>query len=297
MSAKGRSQVGLTDYEDFIQTDASINPGNSGGPLVNLKGEVVGVNTAIFSRSGGSMGIGFSIPVNMARAIMLSLIESGRVVRGFLGVVIQDVTKELADALGVKVNEGVLIANVGPNSPAAAGGVLQGDIIVKFNGHPVKTSNALRNSVAAIKPGTKVPVDLLREGKPMKLNVPIGEQPQDMRAAIEGAPKGGEAQPGPGKGGRPEEALGLQVESLSPDLAGRLGYEGLAGVIVSTVAPSSPAAEAGLRRGSLIERVNRRPVTSVQEFRTEISRIASGKSILILARFGGSNQFIVIKKP
>jgi serine protease Do len=297
VSAKGRSQVGLTDYEDFIQTDASINPGNSGGPLVNLKGEIVGVNTAIFSRSGGSMGIGFSIPVNMARSIMQSLIESGRVVRGFLGVVIQDVTQELADALGVKVNEGVLIANVGPNSPAAAGGMLQGDIIVKFNGHAVKTSNALRNAVAAIKPGTKVPVDLLREGKPIKLNVPVGEQPQDMRAAIEGAPKGGGEQPGPGKGGRPEEALGMQVETLSPDLAGRLGYEGLTGVIVSAIAPNSAAAEAGLRRGSLIERVNRKPVTNVQEFRTEISKVASGKSILMLARFGGSNQFVVIKKP
>ena len=128
VSAKGRSQVGLTDYEDFIQTDASINPGNSGGPLVNLQGEIVGVNTAIFSRSGGNMGIGFSIPINMAKKIMQSLIETGRVVRGFLGVVIQDITQELADALGVEVNEGVLIAHVGPHTPASEAGIQQGDM-------------------------------------------------------------------------------------------------------------------------------------------------------------------------
>jgi Do/DeqQ family serine protease len=296
VSAKGRSQVGLTDYEDFIQTDASINPGNSGGPLVNLRGEIVGVNTAIFSRSGGSMGIGFSIPVNMAKSVMQSLIDSGHVVRGFLGVVIQDVTQELADALGVKVNEGVLIANVGPNSPAASGGMLQGDIVLRLSGHPVKSSNDLRNAVAAIKPGTKLPMDILREGKPMKLTVTVGEQPQDMRAAIEGR-KPEEGNANAGKAGRPEEALGLQVESLTPDLAERLNYQGLAGVIISAVAPNSPAAEASLRRGALIERVNRKPVTSVQEFRTEISKVASGKSVLMLVRLGTANQFVVIKKP
>jgi serine protease Do len=297
VSAKGRSQVGLTDYEDFIQTDASINPGNSGGPLVNLKGEVVGVNTAIFSRSGGSMGIGFSIPINMAKTIMQSLIDTGRVVRGFLGVVIQDVTQELADALGVKVNEGVLIANVGPDTPAAAGGIQQGDIVLRLNGQPVKASNELRNAVAAIKPGVKAAMDILRDGKPMKLLVTVGEQPQDMRAAIEGRKGGEEQTPGPGRGGRPEEALGMQVETLTSDLAERLGYRDLKGVVVSSIAPNSPAAEAGLRRGTLIERVNRKPVTTVQEFRTEISKVGSGKSILLLARFGGSNQFVVIKKP
>jgi serine protease Do len=299
VSAKGRSQVGLTDYEDFIQTDASINPGNSGGPLVNLNGEVVGVNTAIFSRSGGSMGIGFSIPINMARQIMTSLIESGRVVRGFLGVVIQDITQELADALGVKVNGGVLIANVGPQTPAAASGMQQGDVVLKFDGRPVKSSNELRNAVAAIKPGTKVPVEMLRDGKPMRLQVTVGEQPQDMRAAIEGRPPGeqGAEPPGQGRGGRPEEALGMQVETLSPEVARRLGYEGMSGVIISNIAPGSPAGEAGLRRGSLIERVNRKPVTNVQEFRTEISKVASGKPILLLARFGAASQFVVIKKP
>ncbi|MEE8436481.1 MAG: trypsin-like peptidase domain-containing protein, partial [bacterium] len=133
VSAKKRSQVGLTDYEDFIQTDASINPGNSGGPLINLNGEIIGINTAIFSRSGGSMGIGFSIPINMARQIMISLIDHGKFVRGFLGVVIQDINKELAEALGVQPKEGVLIANVGPKTPAGKAGIRQQDIILTFN--------------------------------------------------------------------------------------------------------------------------------------------------------------------
>ncbi|NIP72012.1 MAG: PDZ domain-containing protein, partial [Gammaproteobacteria bacterium] len=228
VSAKGRSQVGLTDYEDFIQTDAAINPGNSGGPLVNLNGEVVGVNTAIFSRSGGSMGIGFSIPINMAREIMRSLIESGKVTRGFLGVVIQDVTPELADALGIEVNAGVLIANVGPGSPAEAGGIRQGDVIVRFNKRPVKSTNELRNVVAAVPPGNTVPVRILRDGKQRTLNVTVGEQPDDMRAAMQGQTPEGK----PESGGRPEEALGMQVEPLSPDLAERLGYRGRQGVVV-----------------------------------------------------------------
>ena len=294
VSAKGRSQLGLTDYEDFIQTDASINPGNSGGPLINLKGEVVGVNSFIFSRSGGSVGIGFSIPINMAKEVMRSLIETGKVTRGFLGVVIQDVTQELADALKVEVNGGVLIANVGPSTPAGRSGVQQGDIITRFNGREVKTSNALRNAVAAVKPGVTVPVDLLREGKPMRLRVTIGEQPTDMRAAIEDRGKGGGR---PGGAGRPEEALGLQVETLSPELAGRLGYDGLRGVVIAQVAPNSPAAEAGLRQRALIEQVNRESVHNVQQFRTVISKTPSGSSILLLVRLGNSNQFVVIKKP
>ena len=294
VSAKGRSQVGLADYEDFIQTDASINPGNSGGPLINLNGEIVGVNTAIFSRSGGNMGIGFSIPINQARLVMTSLIDSGKVTRGFLGVVIQDVTPELAEAMGVDVKEGVLIANVGDDTPAGKSGIHQSDIILTFNGRPVKNTNALRNVVAATKPGAKVPVDLIRDGKTKRITVTVGEQPKDMRAAI----RGSESSPGDSPGGeQPEAVLGLEVQPLSPDLARRLGYAGLTGVLVSDVKADSPAAEGGLRRGALIEKVNRNTVKSVQEFRAQIARIASGKSILMLVRFERSNQFVVIKKP
>lgn len=294
VSAKGRSQVGLTDYEDFIQTDASINPGNSGGPLINLYGRIVGVNTAIFSRSGGNMGIGFSIPINQARVVMAALIDSGKVTRGFLGVVIQDVTPELAEAMGVDVKEGVLIANVGEDTPAGKSGIRQSDIILRFNGRTVKNTNALRNVVAATKPGEKVPVELIRDGKPERIMVEVGEQPKDMRAAIRGHGNGQGQDPADD---HPEAVLGLEVQPLSPDLANRLGYTGASGVLISNVKPDSPAAQAGLRRGALIEKVNRRSIKNVQEFRTQISKVASGKSILMLVRFERSNQFHVVKKP
>lgn len=295
VSAKGRSQVGLTDYEDFIQTDASINPGNSGGPLVNLRGEIVGVNTAIYSRSGGNMGIGFSIPINMARKVMQDLIDTGKVTRGFLGVVIQDVTRELAEAMGLDIKEGVAIANVGADTPAGKSGIRQGDIIVTFNGRKVKNSNELRNAVAATRPGARAPVDLIRDGKKKRLMVKIGEQPSDMRAAIEGGAGKEDKASGKEPGNRPEEALGMQLEPLSGQAA--KDYQGRSGVLVSKVAPNSPASEAGLREGALIEKVNRKPVRNVQEFRTQIGKVSSGKPILMLVRFGNSNQFIVLKKP
>ncbi|MBI3993028.1 MAG: DegQ family serine endoprotease [Candidatus Lambdaproteobacteria bacterium] len=296
VSAKGRSQVGLTDYEDFIQTDASINPGNSGGPLVNLKGEIVGVNTAIYSRSGGNQGIGFAIPINMARSIMKDLIASGKVTRGFLGVVIQDVTQELASALGVDVNGGVLISNVGRDTPAAEAGVRQGDLIVSFNNRPTKSSNALRNAVAAIKPGTAVPVEVLREGKKMQFKVTVREQPEDMRAAIGGS--GGER---PGRGTpvppQPESVLGMELQALTDDVGEQLGYKGLTGVLVSQVAPNSPAADAGLQRGALIMEVNQRPVRTVAEFLAAVKNVKPGQHILLLVRLGDFNRFLGIKKP
>ena len=294
VSAKGRSQVGLTDYEDFIQTDASINPGNSGGPLVNLRGEIVGVNTAIFSRSGGNMGIGFSIPINMARKVMQDLIDTGKVTRGFLGVVIQDVNRELAEGFGADIKEGAAIVTVGPDTPAAKSGIRQEDIIVTFNGRNVKNSNELRNAVAAIRPGSRVPVDLIRDGKEKRLMVKIGEQPTDMRAAIEGSTGQKDSEQGRKPGHRPEEALGMQVEPIS---RAKKDYKGLSGVVISKVAPNSPASEAGLREGALIEKVNRKAVRNVQEFRTQIGKVPSGKPILMLVRFGNSNQFIVLKKP
>ena len=297
VSAKKRSSVGLTDYEDFIQTDASINPGNSGGPLINLSGEVIGVNTAIFSRSGGSMGIGFSIPINMARQVMDALIKHGKVVRGYLGVVIQDIDKELAEALGVRPREGVLIANVGPESPADKAGIKQQDIVTHFNGRAVKTSNELRNAVAGIQPGNKVPVKLLRNGKSMVVRVTIGEQPENMRAAIEGQGSPPSLDSPGGGGGRPETSLGMTLENLTPALARRLGYRNRGGVIISQVAPNGPAADKGLRRGSLIERVNSKKIRNVQNFRTQVNKVKKGESILMLVRFRQTTRFVVLKKP
>jgi serine protease Do len=295
VSAKKRSQVGLTDYEDFIQTDASINPGNSGGPLINLNGEIIGINTAIFSRSGGSMGIGFSIPINMARQIMISLIDHGKFVRGFLGVVIQDINKELAEALGVQPKEGVLIANVGPKTPAGKSGIRQQDIILTFNGKTVKSTTALRNAVAGVRPGIQVPVELLRSGKKMRLMVTIGEQPKNMQAAIEG-PRSRRGRTGPRRG-RPERSLGIELEPLTQRLREQLGYQNRQGVVVSKVKPGGPAAEKGFRNDMLIERINSKVVRTVREFRTEIAKVKKGASILMLVRFRNSSRFIVIKKP
>lgn len=292
VSAKGRSSVGLTDYEDFIQTDAPINPGNSGGPMVNLRGQIVGVNTAIFSRSGGNMGIGFAIPINMAKKIMQSLIDSGRVTRGFLGVVIQDLTQELADAMGAKVKEGVLIASVGPKTPAAKGGIKQGDIITKFNGKRVRSSNELRNTVAGIKPGKTVPVELIRDGNKKTIRLRVGEQPSNMQAAIQG-----ESDPkASGKSvEKPEEVLGLKVETLTRELADRLDYRGQKGVVVSQA--EGTALEAGLRQGALIQEVNRKKVRNTNEFRTAIKKTPKGKFLLLLVRFGNATRFIGLKKP
>ncbi len=296
VSAKGRSSVGLTDYEDFIQTDASINPGNSGGPLVNLNGEVVGVNTAIFSRSGGNQGIGFAIPINMARSVMVALIDTGKVTRGFLGVVIQDVNRELAEAMGIKAKSGVLISSVGTNTPAGKAGIRRGDVITKFNRKRVSTSNELRNAVAAIKPGASVPVNLIRKHKQMKLMVKIGEQPDNMRAAISG-----QRAPGKGKGGEsrsaPEKELGLVLKPLTRELAQQLGYEGLSGVLIAEVVPNSPAAEANLRPRALILEVDRKPVRDIREFRAAYSKARKGKNVLFLLQLGQFTQYVPVKKP
>jgi serine protease Do len=295
ISAKGRSQVGVTDYEDFIQTDASINPGNSGGPLINLRGEVIGVNTAIFSRSGGNMGIGFSIPINEAREIMTQLIANGKVTRGFLGVVIQDITPEIAGALGVKANEGALVANVGPNTPAAKAGVKQGDVIVSFRGQPVKSVNALRYSVARVKPGETVAADVLTEGKRHSVSIKIEEQPADMRTAMgEGNPD----QPDQNEPAAPvDQVLGMTLQALTPELADRMGYQGMKGILVADVDPNGPAAAAGIQQGALILEVNRRPARSVPDLKDQVQKTPSKKYLLMLVRLGNFDRYLALQKP
>ena len=165
VSAKGRDSMGITDYENFIQTDAAINPGNSGGPLVNMQGEAVGINTAIMSRSGGYNGIGFAIPMNMAKSICAQLIENGSVTRGFLGVVIQPFTPELAKSFQLESTAGVLIGDVGSDGPAAKAGLQRGDVVVKLDGKPVENITAFRNRIALVKPGTEVKLDVMRDGE------------------------------------------------------------------------------------------------------------------------------------
>jgi serine protease Do len=289
VSAKGRSRVGLVDYENFIQTDAAINPGNSGGPLVNLDGEVVGVNSAIMSRSGGYMGIGLAIPINMARSITDQLVARGRVVRGWLGVMIQDVTKDLAESFGLKEAKGALIGQVVDGTPAAKAGLKQGDVIISMGGKPVQDAAGLRNRVALTAPGTDLDFVVIREKQTKFVKVKIGEQPKDML-------DGGAEEPAE----KPEEEdatakkFGFSVQELTPELAGRLGYRKGAGVVVAAVVPGSIAAEAGLKAGDLIERANRRPVRSVREFRRTLAGNGK-KSLLLLVRSGEHTRYVALR--
>ena len=284
VSAKGRSNVGLTTYEDFIQTDAAINPGNSGGPLLNLDGKVVGINTAIVSRSGGNMGIGFAIPVNMARAVYNQLIESGTVIRGFLGVIIQDLTPELAGSFNLEADtKGVLIPEVTADSAAEKAGLRPGDVIVEFDGRPVETARALQNCVAMLKPGTEVKMVVLRDGRRKKLTAELGERPAKGRLAA----------------GRSEaaEQMGLAVQNLTDELAERLGYEGLTGVVVTSVEPGSLAGLAGIRSGTLIMQVNREPVRNTKEFDEAVEQAAKEGTILLLVKYERYSRFVVLKLP
>src|SRR5262249_10475671 len=212
VSTKGRSRLGIADFEDFIQTDAAINPGNSGGPLINLQGEAIGVNTAIASRSSGYMGIGFAIPSNMVKAVKDQLIMSGKVVRGYLGVRIQELTKALAQSMHIDTTEGVLVADVSKGSPAAKAGLKRGDVILAFNGRPTHDPGQLRNLVAMSTPGTRVPVQILRDNKKREVTMELGELPREQAAA-----RGGEE-------AQPPARLGFNVQNLTPELAHQLLY-------------------------------------------------------------------------
>lgn len=280
ISAAGRANIGIVDYEDFFQTDAAINPGNSGGPLVDIAGRVIGMNTAIFSKSGGYQGIGFAIPINMVRGIKESLIQKGRVVRGWLGVSIQPVTKDIADSFGLKTAEGVLVADVTKDSPAENAGVQRGDIIVSLDKEPVENPTALKNLVAQKEVDSNVPLTVIRNGKKKTLEVKIGELAS-------------EEQTEQSKSDSPESApLGIQVQELTPDIAAQLGYEQEKGVIVAAVKPGSPAAGANIQRGDLIQEINQIPVDSVESYTKAVSK---GEKFLFLIRRGENTFFAVIK--
>ncbi len=296
VSAKGRTQVGISDYEDFIQTDASINPGNSGGPLINLKGEVVGINTAIVTgRFGQYAGIGFAIPVKMAQRIMQDLIANGKVVRGFLGVVIQNVDKNLAQALSLKTASGVLIARIGRASPASRAGLKQGDVITSFDNHSTPSVEILRTRVAAIKPGKKILVKLIRDGKPRSVVVELGRQPSDIRTAFQ---EGGTEKKYKSKPPKEEieKVLGLRVRNHRRNNKTR-GSESPEGVLVVGVRPNSTAADAGLRRGMVVQEVNRRKVRNVTEFKAAIGKAKSDTHILLLLRINQTSRYLSVKKP
>lgn len=281
VSAKGRTSVGINDYEDFIQTDAAINPGNSGGPLVNLDGEVVGMNTAIFSRSGGYMGIGFAIPSNLAQAIATQLIEHGEVTRGYLGIVIQQLTPDLAESFGLGSSRGILVSQVSAGSPGEKAGLRQGDVIVSFAGEGVDDVGSFRNRVSLTPPGTEETLTILRDGKRKKLQVTIGKLSRDKQIAQGSA--------------RSAEEIGLTVQTLTPRLAEQFGVPAGEGVVVTNVQPGSIAALAGIEAGSVILQVDRRQVKSASEFQRMIRESSRRKQVLLLVRKGDMQRYLVLR--
>lgn len=284
VSAVGRANVGIADYEDFIQTDAAINPGNSGGALVNARGELVGINTAIFSTTGGYQGIGFAIPSNMAKAVMKSLIEKGKVIRGWLGVSIQPITPELAQQFQLKEEHGSLVADVVEGSPAEKAGIMRGDVIIEYDGKKVDEPYHLRNMVANTPPGTETKVKVIRDGKVEILNVVIGELP--LEEAKEEA-----------KIGKYENALkGVVVQNLTPDIYKQLNIpERIRGVVITSIDPESPSAMR-LQSGDVIIEVNRKATPNVNEYEKVVSQIKPGEDILLLIFRQGSSLFITIGK-
>jgi serine protease Do len=282
ISAVGRNNMHIAAYEDFIQTDAAINPGNSGGPLINLDGQVIGINTAIVSDSGGYMGIGFAIPINMARSIEEQLRKHGKVSRGYLGLYAKDVNADMAELLGLKETGGVAVSMVEPGAPAAKAGLKVYDIILAINGKKVQSYDAFRNEVALLAPGSKVRLDISREGKSLTLTVSLGERPSDM-ARKEPPPE------------EPQQVLGLEVQDLTEDLAEQLEYQPGEGVVVSAVAPGSAAAEEGIQRGDLIVAVNKRNVTSVEEFTAAVKRSRKLGRVLLLVKRGEFSQFVTLR--
>ncbi len=291
ISATGRSNVGVADYEDFLQTDAPINPGNSGGPLVNMRGEVVGMTSAIASSVGQYAGVGFAIPSNMIKVLLVKLTNGQQIVRGQLGVGIQDVTKELADQFGMAEPRGVVISQVANGSSAARAGLRTGDVIVRFNGQEVTSGRQLRYLIAGTAPGTKVTLELIRDGKPITMAATIEKQ------AAEPGQAGGQGEPAPPPeptGGRLEK-LGIVVESLSPDLARQLRVPVARGVVVTDVTDGSPAAIAGLRQGDVIAEANRIPVGSPGELAHALTKGTDPHAVLLLIKRQDASMFVVIR--
>ena len=284
VSATARTRVGVATYENFIQTDASINPGNSGGPLANLDGRVIGINTAIVA---AGQGIGFSIPINEAKSVMAQLIARGKVVRGWLGIAIQDVTDELASSFGVREREGVLVADVIKGGPGEAAGLRPGDVIVDLGGTKIREVPDLQRRVANVAPGQTVAVGVIRDRKPQRLSVRVGEMPADDATAadadVDVAPEG----------------FGLQVEPLAPDTAERLGLSFSQGLLVTDVASGGPADRAGLKRGDIILEVDRKPVQDAPSLQKALGAVPAGRSVLVWVHrpgAGARNQYLVLER-
>ncbi len=287
ISAVGRADVGISDYEDFIQTDAAINPGNSGGPLVNTRGELIGINTAIFSRTGGYQGIGFAVPSNMVRSVIDQLLKEGKVTRGWLGVSIQELTPELAQKFGLSAPEGALISDVMKGSPAHRAGVLRGDIITRFNGKRLRDVASLRNLVAQTRIGSEVELIILRKGKEYSVRVKIVEMPSDPS---DYTPSSGKATEGV------ETALsGVAVIDITQAVAKQLGLSAdEKGVVVMKIEQGSIADLSGLREGDLIQEIDRQKVGNLSDFNRIVSRLKGNEQILLFINRGGKKFYLTL---
>ncbi len=281
VSAKGRSNVGITDYEDFLQTDAPINPGNSGGPLINMRGEVIGMNSAIETQVGQFAGVGFAIPINLIKTMLPSLTAGKPITRGVIGISIQDVTKELADQFGLPEAKGALISQVNKDSPAEKAGLKAGDVIVRYDATDVSDTSQLRRLVAATAPGTSVKVTVIRDGKQRDFMVTVGAM-QGKTLAVT-----------PGASANQLTQLGLNVQTLNAELARRYGIEASKGVVITAVEPGSLAATYGLEAGDLIVEADHKPVTNTADLQSLLSR--DKKQILLLVKRKTGSIFLVLK--
>lgn len=282
VSALGRANVGIADYEDFIQTDAAINPGNSGGALVNVRGELVGINTAIFSTSGGYQGIGFAIPSNMVKSVMNSLIKTGKVIRGWLGVSIQKITPDLAKQFNLKDENGALVGDVVENGPAEKAGLKRGDVIIELDGKKIGEPYVLRNMVANIMPGDEHELKVLRDNKTIKIKVTIGELPAEVQQVVSV---------------EYQNALkGVGVQDITPEIAKKLRIpDRIKGVIITDIDENSPAAEI-LMQGDVIQDINRKKINSIKDYQDIASKIKDDEDILLLIFRKGSSLFVTMPK-
>ncbi|HEY3897644.1 MAG TPA: DegQ family serine endoprotease [Chthoniobacter sp.] len=287
VSALGRSDTHITDYENFIQTDASINPGNSGGALVDVEGRLIGINTAIFSRTGGNQGIGFAVPSNLARTVMESLIKNGKVSRGFLGIALQPLSDDLAKAFKLPGDTGALVAEVTPRSPAEKAGIKSGDVVVAVNGKKVEGPRELQLLVAGIAPGTKVDVKLVRDGAEKTVNVELAERPGNKVAANDQ----------PEKNGDPDVLDGVTVGDINGETRKKFDLpEAASGVVITEIDPDSPSAEAGLKAGDVIHEINREPISSAKQAVELSEKVKTEKKVLLRVSTKGTSRYVVVER-